>query len=100
MDGGEDSRTRGQSAGGRAQIGHRTARAPHNALSAPRPLRPPLQSAPVVNDIEIATEAARRGSAVLLRHWEQLGKDDADLKARNDWVSRADRDRKSTRLNS
>jgi myo-inositol-1(or 4)-monophosphatase len=51
-----------------------------------------LQSAPVVNDIEIATEAARRGSAVLLRHWEQLGKDDADLKARNDWVSRADRE--------
>ena len=45
-----------------------------------------------MNDIEIATEAARRGSAVLLRHWEQLGKDDADLKARNDWVSRADRE--------
>jgi myo-inositol-1(or 4)-monophosphatase len=45
-----------------------------------------------VNDIEIATEAARRGSAVLLKHWERLGKDDADLKARNDWVSRADRE--------
>jgi myo-inositol-1(or 4)-monophosphatase len=29
---------------------------------------------------------------VLLRHWEQLGKDDADLKARNDWVSAADRE--------
>jgi myo-inositol-1(or 4)-monophosphatase len=51
-----------------------------------------LQSAPVVNDIEIATEAARRGAAVLLRYWEQLGKDDADLKARNDWVSDADRE--------
>jgi len=45
-----------------------------------------------VNDIEIATEAARRGAAVLLHHWEQLGKDDADLKARNDWVSAADRE--------
>ncbi len=65
---------------------------------APCALRPPLQSAPVVNDIEIATEAARRGSAVLLRHWEQLGKDDADLKARNDWVSRADRESESAIL--
>ncbi|HYU23786.1 MAG TPA: inositol monophosphatase family protein [Thermoanaerobaculia bacterium] len=51
-----------------------------------------------MNDIEIATEAARRGSAVLLRHWEQLGKDDADLKARNDWVSRADRESESAIL--
>jgi myo-inositol-1(or 4)-monophosphatase len=47
---------------------------------------------PAVNDIDIAVEAARRGAAVLLRYWEQLGKDDADLKARNDWVSRADRE--------
>ena len=45
-----------------------------------------------MHDLEIATEAARRGAAVLLRHWEQLGKDDADLKARNDWVSAADRE--------
>ena len=45
-----------------------------------------------MHDIEIATEAARRGAAVLLRYWEQLGKDDADLKARNDWVSDADRE--------
>jgi myo-inositol-1(or 4)-monophosphatase len=45
-----------------------------------------------VNDIEVAIEAARRGSAVLLRYWEQLGKDDADTKARNDWVSAADRE--------
>jgi myo-inositol-1(or 4)-monophosphatase len=45
-----------------------------------------------VNDIDIAVEAARRGAAVLLHHWEQLGKDDADLKARNDWVSAADRE--------
>ncbi|HSP13926.1 MAG TPA: inositol monophosphatase family protein [Thermoanaerobaculia bacterium] len=45
-----------------------------------------------MNDIEIATEAARRGAAVLLRYWETLGKEDADLKARNDWVSKADRE--------
>ena len=45
-----------------------------------------------MNDIEIAAEAARRGAAVLLHYWEDLGKDDADLKARNDWVSRADRE--------
>lgn len=45
-----------------------------------------------MNDIELAIEAARRGAAVLLRYWEQLGKEDADLKARNDWVSRADRE--------
>lgn len=45
-----------------------------------------------MNDIDIAVEAARRGAEVLLRHWQQLGKDDADLKARNDWVSRADRE--------
>jgi myo-inositol-1(or 4)-monophosphatase len=42
--------------------------------------------------IEIATEAARLGAEVLLRHWEQLGKGDADMKARHDWVSRADRE--------
>lgn len=41
---------------------------------------------------ELATEAARRGAAVLLSYWKQLDKDDADLKARNDWVSRADRE--------
>lgn len=45
-----------------------------------------------MNDIDIAVEAARRGAQVLLRYWEQLGKDDADLKARHDWVSRADRE--------
>ena len=45
-----------------------------------------------MNDLEIAREAARRGAAVLLRYWEHLDKDDADLKARNDWVSRADRE--------
>lgn len=45
-----------------------------------------------MTDLEIAIEAARRGAAVLLQYWEQLGKDDADLKSRHDWVSRADRE--------
>ena len=46
----------------------------------------------VLQTTEIATEAARRGAAVLLKYWEQLGKEDADIKARNDWVSTADRE--------
>jgi len=29
---------------------------------------------------------------VLLEYWEQIGKEDADLKARHDWVSAADRE--------
>ena len=45
-----------------------------------------------MNAVEIATEAAHAGAEVLLGHWETLTKDDADLKARNDWVSRADRE--------
>jgi myo-inositol-1(or 4)-monophosphatase len=45
-----------------------------------------------LNDIDLATQAARLGAVILLKHWEQLGKDDADLKSRNDWVSRADRE--------
>jgi len=45
-----------------------------------------------LNDIEVALEAARRGAAVLLKYWEQIGKEEADLKARNDWVSAADRE--------
>ena len=45
-----------------------------------------------MNDVDIAMEAARRGAAVLLHHWETLDKDDADLKSRHDWVSRADRE--------
>lgn len=45
-----------------------------------------------MTDLEIATEAARRGAEVLLEYWEHLDKDDADLKARNDWVSKADRE--------
>jgi myo-inositol-1(or 4)-monophosphatase len=44
------------------------------------------------DDVELASDAARLGAAVLLKHWEQLGKEDADLKSRNDWVSRADRE--------
>jgi myo-inositol-1(or 4)-monophosphatase len=45
-----------------------------------------------LNDIEIATEAARRGAEILLHYWEDLGKEDADIKSRNDWVSAADRE--------
>jgi myo-inositol-1(or 4)-monophosphatase len=44
------------------------------------------------NDVEVASDAAHLGAIVLLKYWEQLGKEDADLKARNDWVSRADRE--------
>lgn len=44
------------------------------------------------NDVDLAVEAAGLGAAILLKHWEQLGKEDADLKSRNDWVSRADRE--------
>lgn len=42
--------------------------------------------------IEAAEQAARAGAEVLLRYWRTIGKEDADLKARNDWVSRADRE--------
>lgn len=45
-----------------------------------------------MDNIEVAVEAARRGAAVLLKYWEQLGKEDAHTKARNDWVSRADKE--------
>jgi myo-inositol-1(or 4)-monophosphatase len=45
-----------------------------------------------MNDLAIAQYAARRGAAILLRYWETLGKDDAHLKARHDWVSAADRE--------
>src|SRR5512141_1935517 len=33
-----------------------------------------------VNNIEVASEAARRGAAVLLQYWEHLNREDADLK--------------------
>ena len=46
----------------------------------------------MTHEVEAAVDAARAGAAVLLRHWERLGKDDADIKARNDWVSLADRE--------
>lgn len=52
---------------------------------------PPLKCA-LVNPVETAVEAAKQGAAVLLKHWERLGKEHADLKARNDWVSAADRE--------
>ncbi|MHB0970171.1 MAG: inositol monophosphatase family protein [Thermoanaerobaculia bacterium] len=43
-------------------------------------------------ELEVAAAAARAGADVLLKYWRQLGKADADLKARNDWVSNADRE--------
>src|SRR5437660_10542532 len=46
----------------------------------------------MAHEVEAAVDAAHAGAAVLLEHWERLGKEDADLKARNDWVSLADRD--------
>lgn len=49
--------------------------------------------------VEIATEAARIGAEILLSHWQQLNKEDADLKARNDWVSRADRESEAAIVN-
>ena len=45
-----------------------------------------------MHEIELATTAAHAGAAILLRYWERIGKADADIKARNDWVSRADRE--------
>jgi len=45
-----------------------------------------------VHDLEAATAAARAGSAILLKYWQHLGKEDADIKSRNDWVSKADRE--------
>lgn len=39
-----------------------------------------------------AREAARAGAEILLGYWQNLGKYDADTKARNDWVSKADRE--------
>ncbi len=50
--------------------------------------------------IETAVEAARAGSEVLMKHWETLGRDDADLKSRNDWVSRADRESEAAIIQS
>lgn len=49
---------------------------------------------------EAAVEAARAGAAVLMQHWETLGRDDADLKSRNDWVSRADRESEAAIIRS
>lgn len=53
-----------------------------------------------MTDIEIAMEAARTGAEVLLRHWQRLGPGDADLKARHDWVSRADRESEQAIIDS
>lgn len=45
-----------------------------------------------VIEVDLATDAARAGAAILLKYWEHIGKADADIKARNDWVSKADRE--------
>ncbi|HVT44814.1 MAG TPA: inositol monophosphatase family protein [Thermoanaerobaculia bacterium] len=45
--------------------------------------------------METAVEAARVGAKILLSYWETLNKLDADTKARNDWVSNADRESES-----
>ncbi len=47
------------------------------------------------NFVAVATEAARAGAGILLGYWQNLGQEDADTKARNDWVSRADRESES-----
>ncbi|MEA2326787.1 MAG: monophosphatase [Thermoanaerobaculia bacterium] len=45
-----------------------------------------------VHEVELAASAARAGAAILLKYWERIGKEDADIKSRNDWVSKADRE--------
>ncbi|HUF17095.1 MAG TPA: inositol monophosphatase family protein [Thermoanaerobaculia bacterium] len=49
---------------------------------------------------EAAVIAARAGAEVLMHHWQSLGRDDADLKSRNDWVSRADRESEAAIIRS
>jgi myo-inositol-1(or 4)-monophosphatase len=45
-----------------------------------------------VEVLDVAKRAAYTGAEVLLKYWQTIGKADADLKARHDWVSRADRE--------
>lgn len=45
-----------------------------------------------MDGVELATAAAKIGGEVLVGYWEQLGKEHADFKGRNDWVSKADRE--------
>jgi myo-inositol-1(or 4)-monophosphatase len=52
-----------------------------------------------VTDVDLAIEAARAGAAILLKYWERIGKEDADIKARNDWVSKADRESEKAIVN-
>lgn len=42
--------------------------------------------------LDIASRAAAAGSEILTEYWRKLGAEDAELKAKNDWVSRADRE--------
>ena len=53
-----------------------------------------------MTDIEIAIEAARQGASILLKYWENIGKEDADIKARHDWVSAADRESEAAIIDS
>jgi myo-inositol-1(or 4)-monophosphatase len=59
-----------------------------------------IRAVTALTNVEIAMEAARRGAEVLLHYWERIGKDDADLKARHDWVSRADRESETAIIDS
>src|SRR5260221_4540260 len=59
-----------------------------------------IRAVSALTNVETAVEAARRGAEVLLHYWERIGKDDADLKARNDWVSRADRESETAIIES
>ncbi len=45
-----------------------------------------------VTEVDLGMNAARAGAAILLKYWEHIGRDDADIKDRNDWVSKADRE--------
>jgi myo-inositol-1(or 4)-monophosphatase len=70
----------------------RVARTLHRSR-APRRIRSAGYGEEVSLDrLEVAIQAARIGADILLGHWQQLGKEHADTKARNDWVSAADRE--------
>jgi myo-inositol-1(or 4)-monophosphatase len=71
--------------------GFKTAADASLAYNPPR-LKERMNDGGTVQAIEVASEAARLGAAILLKYWEKLGPEDADLKSRNDWVSRADRE--------
>jgi myo-inositol-1(or 4)-monophosphatase len=53
-----------------------------------------------LTDVDIAIEAARAGAHILLGYWENIGKEDAHIKARHDWVSAADRESEAAIIES